>query len=124
MKKEWTEARLKAFIVSGLRAASRRYPPKFETLNEAKTEKKINPVSGRMAQHYRCNICKEEFTSKGIQIDHIKPVVDPKKGFISWDVYISRLFCDKKNLQAICRECHLKKTQKEKDATRKTNKGK
>jgi hypothetical protein len=121
--KEWTEARLKAFIISGLRAASRRYPPKFETLNEAKTTKRVNPASGRLAQFYRCNACKEEFPAKDVAVDHKKPVVDPKVGFVDWNTFIERLFCDKKNLQCLCHECHLLKSQKERgvSAKRKSN---
>ena len=113
--KEWTEARLKAFIISALRAGSRRYPPKFETLNEAKTTKKINERTGRLAQHYRCKACKGEFPATEIQVDHKKPVVDPKIGFVDWNTYIARLFCKKNNLQILCRTCHTKKTKKEKD---------
>lgn len=114
VKKEWTEARHKAFIISGLRAASRRYPPKFETLNEAKTTKKINAKTGRLAQHYECKACNEEFPAKDVQVDHKKPVVDPKVGFVDWDTYIARMFCEKKNFQVLCKACHKLKTDKEK----------
>ena len=113
-KKQWTEARLKAFIISTLRAGSRRYPPKYETLNEAKTEKKLNKATGRVAQHYKCNACKQEFPAKEVQVDHKKPVVDPKTGFVDWNTYIERMFCKKSNLQVLCRSCHKKKTEKEK----------
>lgn len=116
--KQWTDARLKSFIISGLRAASRRYPPKYETLNEAKTEKKINAATGRLAQHYKCAVCKEEFPATQIQVDHKRPVVDPKKGFVDWNTYIERMFCDKKNLQALCKGCHKTKTTKETNASK------
>lgn len=117
-KPPWTEARLKAFIISGLRAASRRYPPKYETLNDAKTTKKINTKTGRLAQHYRCNICNQEFPASETQVDHKKPVVDPKKGFVDWNTYIARMFCKKSNLQAVCKGCHALKTKKEKTIAR------
>lgn len=68
-----------------------------------------------MAQHYRCNVCKKEFPSKEIQVDHIKPVVDPKVGFKDWNTYIKRMFCSEKNLQAVCKPCHKEKTKKEKN---------
>lgn len=113
---QWTEARLKAFIISGLRATSRRYPPKFETLNEAKTTKKINSKTGRLAQHYRCNACKEDWPAKEVQVDHKKPVIDPKIGFIDWNTFIERLFCKKSNFQILCTACHKKKTKKETNA--------
>jgi 5-methylcytosine-specific restriction endonuclease McrA len=112
--KPWTDARLKAFIISGLRAASRRYPPKFQTLNEAKTTRRINPATGRLCQFYKCNACKEEFPAKDVAVDHKKAVVDPKVGFVDWNTFIERLFCDKKNLQVLCHQCHKAKTLKEK----------
>jgi 5-methylcytosine-specific restriction endonuclease McrA len=117
--KEWTPARKKAFIVSILRGGSRRYPPKYETLNEAKTEKKINKASGRLAQHFLCAECSKEFPAKLIQVDHIEPVVDPAIGFQDWNSFIERLFCDKGNLQTLCKACHAVKTAQEKQNIKK-----
>ncbi len=111
--KEWTKARKHAFIVSVLRSGTRRYPPKFETLNEAKTEKKKNSKTGRLAQHFRCAQCSLDFPATAVQVDHIKPVVDPRKGFTTWDTYIKRLFCDKGNFQVLCKPCHKIKTKEE-----------
>ena len=115
----WTEGRIRAFITSTLRAGSRRWPPKYTVLNNSKTEKKVNVKTGRIAQHYKCHKCKQEFTSKDVEVDHIKPVIDPKKGFVSWDDYINRLFCDEKNLQVLCKPCHKEKTLKEKEVAKK-----
>lgn len=111
--KEWTPARYHAFIVSVLRSGTRRYPPKFETLNEAKTEKKKNKATGRLAQHYLCARCQYDFPATAVQVDHIKPVVDPAKGFTTWDTYIKRLYCGKKNFQVLCKPCHVLKTKEE-----------
>jgi 5-methylcytosine-specific restriction endonuclease McrA len=83
-------------------------------LNASKTEKKINKKTGRLAQHFQCNICKQDFPQTQIQMDHIEPVVDPKVGFVNWDTYIERMFCPEDNLQAICKACHQIKTNKEK----------
>jgi 5-methylcytosine-specific restriction endonuclease McrA len=118
----WTEGRFNSFVTSTLRAGARRWQPKYDTLNESKTEKKINAKTGRLAQHYRCELCQNEFTSKDMEVDHIKPVVDPSLGFISWDIFIDRLFCEKDNLQAICKPCHLLKTNKEKQEKKNANK--
>jgi 5-methylcytosine-specific restriction endonuclease McrA len=113
MATTWTEGRRRAFITNALRAATRKWPPKYETLNEAKTEKKKNVRTGRLAQHYLCNVCTGEFPAKEVQVDHIQPVVDPKTGFIDWDTFIDRLFCEKENLQVLCTACHKVKTSKE-----------
>jgi hypothetical protein len=116
---KWTEARYRSFVTSTLRAGSRKWPPKYETLNAAKTEKKINKATGRLAQHYKCAMCEQEYTQKDVQVDHIKPVIDPKKGFVSWDTYIDRMFCEGKNLQVLCKICHAEKTQLEKEISKK-----
>jgi len=116
---KWTEARYRSFVTSTLRAGSRKWPPKYETLNAAKTEKKVNKATGRLAQHYLCAMCEQEYTQKDVQVDHIKPVIDPKKGFVSWDTYIDRMFCEGKNLQVLCKICHAEKTQLEKEISKK-----
>ena len=116
---KWTEARYRSFVTSTLRAGSRKWPPKYETLNAAKTEKKINKATKRLAQHYLCAMCEQEYTQKDVQVDHIKPVVDPKKGFVSWDTYIDRMFCEGKNLQVLCKICHSEKTKLEKEISKK-----
>jgi len=108
----WTEGRWNSFVTSCLRAGSRRWPPKYETLNEAKTEKKINVKTGRLAQHYRCASCLEEFTAKDVQVDHIDPIANGKDT-ISWDEFINRLFCEKHNLQVLCIPCHKIKSKDE-----------
>lgn len=120
----WTEGRIKGFIVSVLRAGARRWPAKYEVLDEACVGKKINEKTGRMAKHYVCADCGKEFTSKDVEVDHILPVVDPTDGFIDWNTFISRLYCTKDNLQVLCTTCHKRKTKLErsKSTKRKTKK--
>jgi 5-methylcytosine-specific restriction endonuclease McrA len=111
---DWTEGRKKSFITSVLRSGYRRWPPKYETLKEAQAGKKENAKTKRIAMHYTCNSCKEDFPAKEVQVDHIEPVVDSKQGFKTWDVFIDRLYCDKDNLQVLCKSCHSSKTLTEK----------
>lgn len=110
---EWTEGRYRSFITSTIRGGFRRWPVKFKVLKAAFTEKKINPASGRLASMYRCSSCNEEFSNKGVQVDHIKPIVDPAIGFLSWDDFIENLFCEEENLQVLCIPCHKKKSSEE-----------
>lgn len=119
----WTPGRYKTFITSVLRAGSRKWPPRFQTLNEAKTEKKVNERTGRLAQHFRCASCQQEFPATGVQIDHKIPVVSPETGFTTWDDFIARLFCEKENLQCLCTGCHDIKTKKEKHGSKKRTTG-
>lgn len=106
------EAKLRNFIISQLRGSFRKYFVKYEVLNEATTEKKVNIKTGRVAQHYRCNACKGEFVNADVQIDHISPVVKAG-GFSTWDDYIKSLYCPKSNLQVLCKGCHQAKTNAE-----------
>lgn|SRR5574343_644248 len=110
---EWSEGRKRGFIINTLRWGSRKWPAKFETLNEAKTEKRVNEETGRVAQFYKCNGCKKEFTNKNVEVDHIIPVVDPTTGFVDWNTYIDRMFSEKDNYQVLCISCHKKKSNKE-----------
>ena len=116
---DWTDGRVKGFITSVIRGGFRRWPPKFETLKESRVGKQVNKGSGRIAEHHKCASCHEAFPAKEIQVDHIVPVVDPKVGFVDWDTFISRLFCNKENLQVLCKPCHLAKTKLEKEERKK-----
>ena len=109
----WTDGRLKSFITSTLRGGFRKFPPKYETLKAASVGKKVNAKTKRMAEHFTCNMCKGEFPAKEVNVDHISPVVCPYTGFVDWNTFISRLFCDGGNLQVLCSPCHDLKTAEE-----------
>lgn len=106
---QWTESRYQSFIKSALRSASVRWPPRYETLNDAFVGVKINPKTGRKAKHYECVMCAGHFPQKDVQVNHKLPVV-PTSGFTSWDEVISRLFCEKEGLEVLCKPCHKKVT--------------
>lgn len=112
----WTEGRYNSFITSTLRAGMRRWPPKWQALKESYVDTRIGK-SGRKAKHYKCAGCLNSFPASLVEIDHVIPVVDPKRGFRNWDEYIDRLFCSVDNLQVLCKPCHKMKTSSEK-ATR------
>lgn len=115
-----TEAARFAFIKGAIRSASTRYPPRYEVLAKAKRGKRINPASGKMAEHYECNICHELHPAKMVITDHIEPVV-PLTGFTDWHQVITRLFCPPEGLQILCKPCHAIKTKQE-NAERKLHK--
>ncbi len=108
----WTKARYNSFIKSALRAASNKWPVKFDALKAAYVETKLNKITGRQSKHYRCAICCGIYPSSDIQIDHIAPVIPPS-GFISWDSVIERMFCELDGYQALCSDCHDAKTKGE-----------
>lgn len=108
----WTEARFHSFVKSVLRAGSRKWPPKYQCINDAYVGTKINPKSGRRCKFYKCACCNEEFPLAMIEVDHINPIV-PITGFTTWDEVINNLFCEKEDLQAVCKDCHKIKTKAE-----------
>ena len=107
---QWTEARFNSFVASALRAASRRWPPKWEVLKQSLVGIRLNKATKREGKHYRCQICTGIFPSSQVQVDHIKPIGD----WSDWNKVVNALFCEADNLQAVCKPCHLEKTKKEK----------
>ena len=116
----WTQARYNSFIKSALRSASQRWPPRYETLNDACVGQRINPASGRLAKFYTCNGCKQIFPAKDVEVNHKIPVV-PTEGFDNWNNVIKRMYCEKEGLEALCKPCH-KATTKRESEERKANK--
>ena len=110
---EWTEARFRAFVISALRAHTKRFPPKWKALKAAMVGKKVNKRSGRLAEHYLCASCGGFFVARDVQVDHIDPVVSPEEGFQDWWTYMNRLYCEAENLQVLCKPCHKDKTNAE-----------
>lgn len=111
--KQWTEARFNSFITSNLRRTTMRWAPIANCLKGARLSFGI----------YRCAQCKQEVPAsikvggkrvKNVHVDHIIPAIDPDVGFVSWDSFINRLFCEADNLQVLCHECHMKKSDEEK----------
>jgi len=110
---EWTEARYRSFIKGGLRQISMRWKPIQDVKKSANIRRGI----------YRCAGCEEEIPTSirvdgkrknNLHVDHIDPIVDPAKGWESWDATIERMFCEEENLQLLCTECHDKKSNEEK----------
>jgi len=48
-----------------------------------------------------------------LELDHVVPVVEVRKGFCDWNTYIERLYCSPEGYQGLCRDCHAEKTKKE-----------
>lgn len=96
-----TEAGFRAFVISALRSKSMHWKPIGEVKKKARVSRGL----------YRCNDCGKLF--KKVVIDHICPVVD-YCGFTNFDDYVNRLYCEEENLQALCENCHKKKTETEK----------
>jgi len=118
-KKPWTEARLRSFVMSGMRRMTSRWGPKYSVLNKAFVESQKNEKTGRMRKMYRCAITKELYPAAEIQIDHIEPIVPLTWGMKSrwlgynWNELLPRVFCSEQNLQAVSKAAHKIKTREE-----------
>lgn len=118
---QWTEARYNSFITSLLRQGTRRWAPITEVEKEARVERGL----------YRCASCEEivpptikvgKKRQKNVFVDHIKPIVNPETGFTNWDEFIENLFCEKDNLQLLCKPCHDRKSAEEREQAVKARK--
>ena len=108
---EWTTARFWTFIRSSIRQAWNKYPVKYQALKQAEVGRQINKKTGRLAKHYRCNICGKHFPAKEVQVDHILGVGVLKKRSDLPEFY-DRMFCGVEDLQVVCKPCHQLKTNK------------
>lgn len=108
---------LKTFLVWTLRKASYRWPPRQKALSNAQVRV---PKSSELAKKYPrcrnfyvCAKCSAMFPRSEVSIDHVQPVVDPKKGWQGWDVYLTRMFCNVAGFQILCSKDHDAKTKAE-----------
>jgi len=117
-KKKRPKYNANSAIRSAVRRTFSRSPMVREVMLKVRRERPWFKGDGSQAAkprvEYKCSSCGEWHMGKNIQVDHVVPVVDPEAGFQSWDVFISRLFCDVNNLAVLCKTCHEIKTNKEK----------
>lgn len=118
MSKKIKKYNANSAIRSALRRTFSRSPMVREVMHKVRRERPWFKNDGSKAAkprvEYLCAVCAEWHMGKDIQVDHQNPVVDPEIGFIDFDTFISRLFCDVNNLAVLCKTCHEIKTNKEK----------
>lgn len=94
-------------VVISMMQENRRKAPRY---NKDGSRHKVDAVE------HLCNVCRQWKRSvKGskVAIDHIEPVVDPEIGFVDFNTYFTRMWCDRSKLQKLCGDCHRKKTNEE-----------
>jgi len=112
------DTRTVKLIQNQLRQASIIWHVRNEVLAESKKRVKIGRHKNGKIKYkvkFRCNDCKNLFDNDNVEVDHIvevaKNLPTPSKmdeeSLILW---IKALFCDKDNLQVLCKGCHANKT--------------
>ena len=117
----WTDARKRSFIITALRSATSRWGPKALCIKNARIRRGV----------YVCENCKKEGPAtlpplkgnkrrrKNIIADHIDPIVGVTTGFVDWNTWIDRCFVEIDGLQALCWECHTRKSKEEREERKK-----
>jgi 5-methylcytosine-specific restriction endonuclease McrA len=129
-KKERTEAKVRSAVFNGMRSAFAEYSPKYQAVKD-RCKVRVPRYNKDGSRHkvdlafHKCELCGNLVKSDEIQIDHVQPVVPIGTNYrdMSLDELFSRMDCDESNLQALCKECHDKKS-KEENEQRKIRKGK
>ena len=93
---------LKTFLLPKLRRISYLWPARKQAKVASRVERGL----------YKCAICQKLYGPTEISMDHRSPVVD-LTGFVDWNTYIDRLFCEVEGYQALCSTCHDSKTLRE-----------
>jgi len=100
---------------SFLRRCWAKYPERMAARQAARRPYK-GTANKRQKWEYQCAICLNWYIWKRLEmvVDHIVPAGT----FLCDDDYrtfIPNLFCDRKNLQVLCKVCHNNKTKLERD---------
>lgn len=111
-------------IRSALRRAFSRSPVVWEVLKEGRRYyAKYNKDKTRAKKdgvETHCQVCNQWTRAPmKVAVDHKDPVVPVETdqgGMDDLNVFVARLWCDKSNLQRICKTCHDEKTKAEREA--------
>lgn len=74
-----------------------------------------DPSRKRVTRWSRCASCKKMEPTYKLEIDHKNPVIPIGESLEdqSWDQVVDRVWCDERQLQALCETCHDAKTKTE-----------
>ena len=113
-----TSAQYTAWVVGKLRRASMYWKPKNDVKKEARIRRGENRCAGDCGKVAPNSIYVKDKDGNvkkksNIFVDHIEPIVDPEVGFTNFHDFVHRLYCEKDNLQVLCRQCHDDKTNEE-----------
>lgn len=105
---EWSEAQFFAFIRSGLRQMSRRWPPLVRQV-WMESRRPYVGLNKRQKWEHQCSICSGWYKRADMEADHIIPCGSLK----SWDDLVGftqRLLVEVEGVQRLCARCHQART--------------
>lgn len=100
----WSEAQYLSFLRSTLRGKFLRYPVRDDALKANRV-----PYEGddsRTRWIYTCELCKQPFKSKEIEVDHFPRSAGSLSKLEDLPKFAENLFCELDNLRILCIECH------------------
>ena len=111
-------------IKKKLRLASLSNPHKHTALEKAKVDSAThecnncgcymyNGVSHQNFKKLKKKYPDKLFKREKPQADHVNSVIEVGVGFVDWNTYIERLFCESEGYQILCNQCHKEKSKKE-----------
>jgi hypothetical protein len=110
----YTESAFFGFIRSGLRNKYVRWPPRYEVLREARRPSK-DKKNARLKWQFQCAKCRRWKAQKDVEVDHIIPA-GSLRCFEDLPGFCERLFCEKEGLRVLCRTCHKKITDEQRNS--------
>jgi 5-methylcytosine-specific restriction endonuclease McrA len=113
---KWTEAKFFGWIRGSLRKAYTRWPPKFETIDNAKRKSKSK--NKRLSFEFQCAECTKWYGRRDVEVDHIIPC-GSLKCWADIPLFAKNLFVSADKLRVVCKPCHLKKTAADRKAKEK-----
>lgn len=95
-----------------------------QVINSSIIKGHVDRTRPRVKTWCKCAICKLPEAKSNMEVDHKSPIIPLNKSLteMSWDELINNLWCDIKNLDAVCEICHDRKTAEENAVRRKFKK--
>lgn len=110
----------RSLLIGAIRRVFARSDLRREVLESVKVVMHYDVQHPRVKHWSRCPLCKKIAPRYQFAVDHIEPVIPVHRTQLdmSWDEIIDAIWCDKKNLQPICKKCHSTKTSYERKLRR------
>lgn len=113
---EWSTARYFSFLRSGLRSLSRKWPPIYQCLHNAR--RAYTGTNKRRKWEYNCKSCGGWFDAKQVAVDHRIPCGE-LNSHEDLPEFVRKLFCSADELDVLCHTCHDVKTKQEREERKK-----